>query len=504
MVMRCLMFFVLLVTAPAYAAQTIDVPPRSDDHLIVALCKSASERTVIELARNSHYELALRTYWSWRPDSPHDPESAKFLIFPPTCGSEGWHLQISSHVTVRGNGSVLDFENGFGFFVEEGATLILEDVELTGAAVFGALYNFGSVVLRRVTIRENEVTRYVDGAIDPELSFDLPVNAAAITNYGELDAANVYIADNTARWTAPPYACPAGTTPGIFNAGEVRLNNVTFDDNHVFRLPDEGEACPYAIYNDDAMQPDARVNIANTFFESNFGRRACWGEVTSLGYNLEPRGDSCGLSPGAGDNNSPFGIFPPSERTNTGGITYPVIGDTFLETKHVIDQGSPNTSGDNVCEPDDIRGFLRNTTETGRCDIGAVEQLASGMAGDLAGTWLNPASDGHYLTVTQLEGQNVLVIWSSFDTAGEQLWLYGVGPRDGSQLSVDAYRNVGGLVAQGELEPAEQELWGQLSFRTDSCTTGVLELEPAAPGSSISTELTRIAESAELNCLGPE
>jgi len=496
--MRLFALFFLFLAGPVLAVQTIEVAPRDSKGLIRALCDSREERTVIKLARQSRYELSIHDVWGWRRDSPHRPAEDKFIILP-SCGDRTtWHLQISSDVTIKGNGSLLDFEGRHGLFVEEGAKLKLEDVELNNAKIFGPLYSFGELILQRVTIRGNSVTRRVD----PEAAmagFQFPVTAASIHNFGNLVARNVYIGWNSmtmprADLDAP---CAAGSTPGLYNAGFSRLNNLTFYLNRTsYDAP-----CAYSVYNDDENHPDARVEVSNTFFD--WVDDACFGSITSMGFNLEPNYNTCGLEHAFGD--QPFGYGSRViEARNTGGVTYPLIRDTETDREAIMDRGSPHPRAQGGCEDDDVRGFLRRTTETGKCDIGAIEIGASGAAGDLAGTWLNPATDGHYLTVTQLKDQNVLVIWSSFDTRGEQLWLYGVGPRDGSQLSVEAYRNAGGIVAGGDLEPAEPELWGQLTFASDSCDTGMLVLEPVAPGPNISIEVTKIAESAELNCLGPE
>jgi len=135
--------------------------------------------------------------------------------------------------------------------------------------------------------------------------------------------------------------------------------------------------------------------VANTIVAGNTDTAAaapdCIGPFISLGFNLIGNGAGCGTG---------FAPFVPSfvdgvngDQVGTGGLVIdprlgpladnggPTLTHALLPGSPALGTGSPEQpgSGGNACESTDQRGVARPQPAGGRCDIGAVEGLESGV-----------------------------------------------------------------------------------------------------------------------------
>ena len=157
---------------------------------------------------------------------------------------------------------------------------------------------------------------------------------------------------------------------------------------------------------------------------------------------------------------------------------------TLLDDSHVINDGN----GDGQAA----------------CDRGAVELSPIGLAeGGINGFYFDPAADGHYVYILEND-YNTLVVWTTFDPEGHQVWVYGMGElKNGRSLIADTYINRDGRVTlNGDIEAAQEEHWGWLEVDMTSCTEGVVGFHSDLPefGSGQFT-IQRLAYVKQLGCI---
>lgn len=108
-----------------------------------------------------------------------------------------------------------------------------------------------------------------------------------------------------------------------------------------------------------------------------------------------------------------------------------------------------------------------------------------------SGSWYNPAQSGHGLAVDQLAPDSALLLWFTYDFAGNPMPLYAEGTREGAAFSGPAYAPRGPRF--NDFDPAELQFepWGRLSFQSQGCNgtlawngdsagTGTTPLRPLA------------------------
>lgn len=135
------------------------------------------------------------------------------------------------------------------------------------------------------------------------------------------------------------------------------------------------------------------------------------------------------------------------------------------------------------CEPVDARGLVR---PRGACDAGAVQfdAVKDVGGGGMNGTWYDHAADGHYVTIQRVhDDDTALVIWNTFDSAGKQAWIYGVGHVVGRHIHVDMSQNVGGrLQAGGAPAGLTVRAWGTVDIDLTSCLEATMSYHSSVPG----------------------
>lgn len=121
---------------------------------------------------------------------------------------------------------------------------------------------------------------------------------------------------------------------------------------------------------------------------------------------------------------------------------------------------------------------LRRITSIDQVDCAGGRLLAGGGARALqglrsrSGNWFVPGRSGEGWFVEDLPGGRMLIYWFTFDPAGNQLWLTGVGERSGdNRLVVDAYVTRGTRFGTDFVASAvASRRWGRLEFDFTSCT----------------------------------
>jgi hypothetical protein len=107
--------------------------------------------------------------------------------------------------------------------------------------------------------------------------------------------------------------------------------------------------------------------------------------------------------------------------------------------------------------------------------------LASLSEGGINGLYYNPEADGHYLYVIETHF-TTMVVWTTFDTEGNQVWVLGFGEFKDNRLLADTYINrASGYLENFELEDFEYEHWGTLDIHMTSCWEGTVSYESDLP-----------------------
>jgi hypothetical protein len=103
------------------------------------------------------------------------------------------------------------------------------------------------------------------------------------------------------------------------------------------------------------------------------------------------------------------------------------------------------------------------------------------LPGGISGTWYNPEQSGHGLSVNLVDPGLAVVIWHTFDPAGNPLTLYIQGPVHGRTISGIAYAPRG--MQFGSFDPAALQLpvWGEVIIEFADCLGAVLRWSASDP-----------------------
>lgn len=95
------------------------------------------------------------------------------------------------------------------------------------------------------------------------------------------------------------------------------------------------------------------------------------------------------------------------------------------------------------------------------------------------GAWYNQDEPGQGFLLQILEVEevnNAIVFWFTFDSEGNQVWLMGMTPIDGDQVTMDMKIFSGGVFdTQGfDNSNIESEIWGILTLQFQNCNKGTV------------------------------
>jgi len=401
---------------------------------------------------------------------------------------------VERRVTIRGGHSSATLEpaqvdGGLRIDIQEGASLSLQNVEISGFQPGPLLSNRGELSLNRVQFSDNktEIFCFRFGCSNTgSLIFNEAGGVVRMDRVSIIDSCTI---NDSSNWYRDD-GCV------LNNRGDAEITNsqIYFSGSFYevpFRNGGSLRLSNLSVYsrNWHADRPlistdSGHAEITNSVIA---GYNADWCQNTvSLGNNLVE---------------SPACVFD-SENDLTGTqadlIWIPVEGQwnpggQEILTHALVPQASSfavDSASAEACASGSLLSAQRiNLDGDGDgivgCDRGAVERIPSTLdKGGINGLYFNPDSDGHYVYIADTT-HNTMVMWTTFDDRGDQAWIFGIGPHVGptGSFHADAYINVNGKVRlDGTLIPAESVPWGTLEVRMDSCQRGRLIFDSDLPG----------------------
>lgn len=104
--------------------------------------------------------------------------------------------------------------------------------------------------------------------------------------------------------------------------------------------------------------------------------------------------------------------------------------------------------------------------------------LLEGAPSHWSGTWYGVGRSGEGFTIEVLPDDRVFVHWATFDTNGNQIWIFGVGREEGGVLVVDDAKTTRGGRFGDDFDPEQVQRvpWGRLELRLN-CDDGEMVYE---------------------------
>ncbi len=129
----------------------------------------------------------------------------------------------------------------------------------------------------------------------------------------------------------------------------------------------------------------------------------------------------------------------------------------------------------------------------------------TGASPGISGSWYDPSNSGHGFMLQVLEptppsvSDRLYAIWNTYDRAGNQAWIFGVGEFDGNSVFMDAFITAV-VIDDGSFPPTFSESesglevfpWGQLVFDFASCNSGEVTFDTGYPDFSASGTISLI------------
>ena len=372
-----------------------------------------------------------------------------------------------------------------------------------------------------VNVSQGSVTIEGNGAtITDEHACSLGLVPMVTVSYGaSLTVRNLRIVDGTG-------ACPGVTSYRIRNYGTLSFENVTFIGNGLAQntfLSSPGSTATFRnttwiktglfgtfdVYNStfvdstltlgpSGMNPalSSHISLTNSLLSSS--GQICFQTngaplISSGGNVLTDSG--CGLSTSTGDK-------------IVSNLNLPAVADHGgLVPTVQIGFGNPAYRAGiaQYCEATDARGVTRNATN---CDAGAYESgggLGLVTANGMNGLYYVPGiANGHYVSVQRIhDNDDVMVFWDTFDSNGNQAWIYGIGTLTSDRhIHASMARNLGGVLQPGgPAAGAKSSAWGTVDIDLTSCSAAQFSYQSSLPEfGSGQFPLTRLAFESAINC----
>lgn len=121
----------------------------------------------------------------------------------------------------------------------------------------------------------------------------------------------------------------------------------------------------------------------------------------------------------------------------------------------------------------------------------------------LSGSWYDPGRNGEGLVVQWLPDGSVLAIMFTYDTNGDQMWIFGVGQSDGKTVSIDTVYPTGFTSWGGEFDAEEVVLspWGTFTLTWMGCNTLAFDYASNIEGYGNATRnYSRLTSLSSLTC----
>jgi hypothetical protein len=121
----------------------------------------------------------------------------------------------------------------------------------------------------------------------------------------------------------------------------------------------------------------------------------------------------------------------------------------------------------------------------------------------LSGSFFDPARNGEGLIVEWLTNGDVLVVFFTYDTEGNQLWLFGQAPSNGKSVTLTASYPTS-FTAWGRgfnADDVSLESWGTFTLTWTDCNTMTFDYNSTVEGYGAGTRnYTRLSTLAGVNC----
>ncbi len=372
--------------------------------------------------------------------------------------------------------------------IENLGELVMTKVQLSSVSSNQICHSFGvcSSVMPAITNRSSGLVNMKQVSfIDSGGTYDISsaLRGGLITNDGNMVMVNIQLYLSEDSWFA-----------AIANSGFMRLVNSSF------KYAAQSGASELNLVTSDSP---GKPQFANSVF-AGFSGEWCQ-QATSLGHNLNDAAD-CNWSKEGDLVGVPAGLIwrPVDGRWSDRGQEILKTALVPLAASAAVDSADAER-----CPGASLLNDRRVITDgngdgQAGCDRGAVELSPIGLAeGGINGLYFNPDADGHYLYILQND-YNTLVVWTTFDSDGNQVWVYGTGElKNGRSLIAKTYINRNGKVTlNGAIEAAQEQHWGTLEVDMTSCTEGVVGFHSDLPEfGSGQFLIRRLAYVKQLGCI---
>lgn len=100
----------------------------------------------------------------------------------------------------------------------------------------------------------------------------------------------------------------------------------------------------------------------------------------------------------------------------------------------------------------------------------------------VSGNWFNPQQSGHGFQLEKVNDTTVTAFWFTFDNAGNQVWILGVGTIANNRIEMQAVKSSGGRFPPN-FNPAQivNNPWGTMTFTFTSCNAGQMQWTSTDP-----------------------
>jgi len=361
-----------------------------------------------------------------------------------------------------------------------GVPCLLYGLTLNGLEVHtvAPICNSGNLSLDTVTVQNLRLPEAlasnipIDGAID---------DASVIANSGFLVLRNVTISNIKA----------STLRSNILEnklGGRLEVYNSTFSNSQFGNT--NGVVISSVPFGNDPLVMQT-TEIANSLFAGN-SVPACDQAGSSFGGNVGTDA-ICGFSAATDDKivaDAGLGSF-----GDHGGL---------IPTQ-AISAGSPARGAGvaRYCEGLDARGYTRSPHG---CDAGAYEYGGGSgalTASGLNGFYYDPDANGHYVSLQRIhDNGDIAIVWSTFDSNGNQAWVYGVGQLAGKRIHAAMSQNLGGVLQPGGAPTGSSvHAWGTVDIDLTSCALAQFSYASNVPGFGSGTfPLTRLAFVSDFGC----
>ena len=104
--------------------------------------------------------------------------------------------------------------------------------------------------------------------------------------------------------------------------------------------------------------------------------------------------------------------------------------------------------------------------------------------------WFNPQQSGHGFQLEKVNDTTVTAFWFTFDNAGNQVWILGVGTIADNRIEMQAVKSSGGRFPPN-FNPAQivNNPWGTMTFTFTGCNAGQMQWTSTDPAFTASGTL---------------